>query len=173
MRIEVHGKNLEVTPALASYVEKKVNKLEKFWDGFTGAHVTLSVEGPMRTCEVTLPVAGKVLRGEERTEDMYAAIDTVVSKLGRQVRRYRARFEPPRAAATEQASAFGGPAEEAEGALLRTKRFSLKPMPADEAILQMNLVGHDFFVFVDAQTEQVNVVYRRRDGNYGLLQPDV
>ena len=172
MNINVRGKNVQVTPALKDHVEKRIGKLGRFFDTEQEAQVTLTVEKDRHKIEVTMPLNGYLLRGEEETGDMYASIDSVVDKLEKQVEKYKTRVSrkirdvgnikemPPLTEAIEE-----------EPQLVRTKKFAFKPMPVEEAILQMNLVGHSFFVFSNAETEEVNVVYKRKDGNYGLIEP--
>lgn len=168
--ISIRGKNIELTNALKEYVERKLAKLDKHIDLEEG-QVTLRVEKGTHKVEVTIPVNGMILRGEEETGDMYASIDLVVEKLEKQICRYKAKF-------TRKARAEGKPApaqsEEDfdEAKIMRTKRFAFKPMPVDEAVMQMNLLGHNFFVFSNAETEEVNVLYKRKDGNYGLIEPE-
>ncbi len=183
MQITVRGKNIDVTPALRDYVEKKVGKLARFFEGMEPkAQVTLSVEKERRSVEVTIPLNSWVLRGEEETDDMYASVDLVVEKLERQVRKYKTKINRklrqvnPRigvAAAIPGADLMDQEEEESEPKVVRVKRFPMKPMSVEEAILQMNLIGHDFFVFSNAETESVSVVYRRKDGNYGLIEPEL
>lgn len=177
MQVAVYGKNVEITQALREYVEKKLSKLDKYMPVPLGAQVTLEVERGRHIVEVTVPVYGLLLRGEEATSDMYASIDLVVDKLEKQVVKYKARFARRKAA---MAVGGGAPGPEAEPLaeerdserVVKVKRFALKPQTVDEAVLQMNLLGHDFYVFTNADSQQVNVVYRRRDGNYGLIEPD-
>lgn len=169
MELLVHGKNIPVTEALKAHVEKKIGKLSRFWNGVQEAQVLLQVERGQHICEVTVPLAGAVLRGEARTNDMYGAVDEVVEKLERQIRRYKARF----AHAGKGFPFVPAKNVDSKDEIVRQKKFPLKPMDPDEAVMQMNLVGHDFFVFMNAETESVNVIYRRRDGRYGLLEPDV
>ncbi len=174
MRILVKGKNIAVTPALRQYVEKKLGKLPRYYEGLTEATVTLSVEKERHIVEVTAPLnGGMLIRGEEETHDMYASIDLVVEKLERQIEKYKTKIA--RQIKNSSLLDLAAPAEKKtpveEPRLVRTKRFAMKPMSIDEAILQMNLLGHDFFVFCNADTEEVNVVYLRRDGNYGLIEP--
>jgi len=170
MVISVRGKNIDVTNALKEYVEKKLAKLEKYLD-LSEAQVTLAVEKGTHKVEVTIPVNGMILRGEEETGDMYASIDLVVEKLEKQINKYKARFN-------KKARIEGKvpqPAEDEnyeEPKIMKTKRFAVKPMPVEEAIMQMNMLGHSFFVFSNAETEEVNVLYRRKDGNYGLIEPE-
>ncbi|RDV82137.1 ribosome hibernation-promoting factor, HPF/YfiA family [Ammonifex thiophilus] len=176
MRITVRGKNVEVTEALRQYVEKRLGKLERFANHLGEAQVVLSLERENHKVEVTINMNGMILRGEEATHDMYAAIDLVVDKLERQIERYkgkwlRRRVEGP--AAPSAPPSEPAEREEEEFKVVKVKRFAWKPMSVKEAILQMNLLGHNFFVFTNAETEQVNVVYRRKDGNYGLIEPEI
>ena len=170
----VRGKNMEVTPALKDYVEKRVGKVTKYFDQVG----EITVSKGRHIVEVTVPVEGGVLlRGEEATMDMYTSIDLVVEKLERQIhkhktklqRRFRGGFK------ADMVAEGAGPAARADTAedysIVKTKRFAVKPMDVQEAIMQMNMVNHDFFVFRDSETEEVSVVYRRTDGNYGLIQP--
>lgn len=175
MKVNVRGKNIEVTSALRDYVEKRIGKLEKYLDGFGDAQVTLLVEKDDHKIEVTIPINGMILRGEESTGDMYTSIDLVVEKLEKQVEKYKGKLErrirgnngkmmPPPPVTEEP--------EDDGMQVVKTKRFAIKPMPVDEAIMQMNLLGHTFFVFSNAETELVNVVYLRKDGKYGLIEPE-
>ncbi|HED24389.1 MAG TPA: ribosome-associated translation inhibitor RaiA [Firmicutes bacterium] len=179
MNINVRGKNIEATPALVDYAYKKLSKLEKHFDKSTDVQVVLSVIKEEHIVEVTMSLNGLILRGEEATGDMYASIDMVVDKLERQVRKYKTRLNKSRYkrgvrvisekhAAVEAEERAG----EEEPKVVRTKRFPLKPMSVEEAILQMDLLGHNFFVFTNADSETINVVYRRKDGNYGLIEPE-
>lgn len=179
MRLDIRGKNLELTDALKDYTTKRLSKLEKYIDDVKEAQVALSVEGDGHKVEVTIPLNGVLLRGEEATDDMYSSIDLVVEKLEKQIDKYKTRlYRNNRAAGLKKALA-----EEAKRELesspplenfrvVRTKRFALKPMDEEEAIMQMNLLGHVFFVFFNARSEEVNVVYKRKDGNYGLIEPN-
>jgi putative sigma-54 modulation protein len=170
VQVQVRGKNLQVTPALQQYVAQKLSHLDRFSDHLGRAQVTLSVVREHHICEVTIPFAGsRLLRAEERSEDMYASVDKVVDKLQRQIEKYRTRLLARRTAGVGEAAAAPGPAD---GVVVRTKRYPVKPMTVDEAILQMELLGHDFFIFADADTDRVSVVYRRWDGNFGLIEPE-
>ncbi len=173
MQIGVRGKNIEITDALRDYVLKKLKRLDRYFDGAGEGQATLTVEKDRHRVEVTITVNGLVLRGEETSQDMYASIDLVVDKLERQVDRYRTKIA--RRVKTAPPANWMPDTREEElddtPRLVRNKRFPMKPMMVDEAIMQMNLLGHDFFVFSSAETEQVNVVYRRKDGNYGLIEP--
>jgi putative sigma-54 modulation protein len=178
MRIEVTGKGLEITPALREYSEKKVRKLIKFFrGGEVGAEMLLSVQRETHIAELTLHLDGLLLRAESGTSDMYASIDEAVDRVEQQVRKYKTRIQrrlqaSVRKGAVPDIQMVGTEeAEEAAPRVVRTKRFAMKPMDVEEAIMQMELLGHDFFVFVHSTNESTNVVYRRRDGNYGLIEP--
>ncbi len=181
MKVLVRGRNIEVTGALNDYVEKRVGKLGKFLENAHEATVILTVEGVSRNegashrVEVTIPFNSMILRGEEATGDMYSSIDLVVEKLEKQIEKYKGKLSRRRAAADVKVNAeprFHDD-EDYEGIqLVKTKRFAFRPMHVDEAVMQMNLLGHNFFVFANAETEQVNVVYKRKDGKYGLIEPD-
>ncbi len=175
MRFEVRGKNIEVTEALKDYVEKRLSKLEKFIEEARVAQVTLSVEGDSHKVEVTIPLNGVILRGEEETEDMYSSIDLVVDKLEKQIDKHKTKMYRRyrgvgfKKSLVQELEASKEKVEQFK--IVRTKRFALKPMDVEEAVMQMNLLGHSFFMFFNAETEEVNVVYRRNDGNFGLIEP--
>jgi putative sigma-54 modulation protein len=184
MKYNIRGENISVTPALRDYIEKKVGKLQRYFDTppASEVHVNLSVYNEEQYIEVTIPMTDLLLRGEERHTDMYAAIDLVVDKLERQIRKYKTRVNrkfrqegnAPKyvfAEVEKEASQLLVADEEDEMEVVRTKRFDLKPMDSEEAILQMNMLGHNFFVFMNAETNSTNVVYRRKDGKYGLIEP--
>ena len=172
----VRGKNIEITPSLREYVEKRVGKILKYFDEIDEITVLLTVSKGRHIVEVTVPVQGGVLlRGEEATMDMYTSIDLVVEKLERQIRKQKTKLERRfreggfKPEAVEQGPIPDrGDGEEYE--VVRTKRFTVRPMDVQEAIMQMNLLNHNFFVFRDAQTEEVCVVYLRDDGRYGLIE---
>ncbi|MCL6635366.1 MAG: ribosome-associated translation inhibitor RaiA [Peptococcaceae bacterium] len=174
MKVQVRGRNIDVTDALRDYVEKRLGKLNKYIDNFGDAQVTMTVERGFHRVEVTIPINGMILRGEESTGDMYASVDLVVDKLEKQIERYKGRLQKrgARLVNGQKTAVSAVPEDEEAPKLVRTKRFAIKPMAVEEAILQMNLLGHSFFVFSNAETEQVNVVYRRKDGNYGLIEPE-
>ncbi|MED4601096.1 ribosome-associated translation inhibitor RaiA [Paenibacillus validus] len=182
MKFNIRGENIEVTEALRDHVEKKLSRLERYIEAppTSEVHVTLSVVKGMQTVEVTVPLTGFMLRAEEKHADLYAAVDLVVDKLERQIRKAKTKANRKvrqagglkdlfRSGSEQSAAAVLDEEEEFE--LVRTKRFTLKPMDIDEAILQMNMVGHNFFVFANSDTSQVNVVYKRNDGKYGLIEP--
>ncbi len=179
MQITLRGKNIDLTDALRDYVEKRLGKFDKYFQQPLVAQVTLSVERDRHIVEITIPINDIVLRGEEATGDMYSSIDLVVEKIERQVHKYKTRINRKLRETggkglgeliLEAASNNNNEAEDQR--VVKTKRFPLKPMIVDEAIMQMNLVGHDFFVFANADTDEINVVYRRKDGDYGLLEPN-
>ncbi len=168
MQLALYGKSLELTPSLRAYVEQRLNKLDRFFTvEVPAAQVVLSVQRERQIIEVTIPLDGMLLRAEEADASMYAAIDLVLAKLERQIHKYKTRaHRRPRPSGREDYEAI---AAEPEESVVRVKRFPLKPMSVEEALLQMNLLGHDFFMFRDAASEEVQVVYRRRHGGYGLI----
>lgn len=174
MKVQVRGRNIDVTEALKDYVVKRLGKLDKYIDNFGDAQVTLTVEKESHRIEVTIPINGMILRGEESTGDMYTSTDLVVEKLEKQIERYKGKLQKrgARFVNGQKLAVPTIPNDEDGPRLVRTKRFAIKPMPVEEAVLQMNLLGHNFFVFSNAETEQVNVVYKRKDGNYGLIEPE-
>lgn len=173
MIIKARGKNIEVTPALQEYLEKRLSKLDKYFEEELEAQVTLSVIKESQGVEVTISINGLLLRGEEATGDMYASIDLVVDKLERQLHKYKTKINRKvrQKGLKEQFADLRREEETAEPRVVRTKRFVMKPMPLEEAILQMNLLGHDFYMFTNAETDEINVIYKRKDGNYGLIEP--
>jgi putative sigma-54 modulation protein len=174
MVVTVNGKNIEITEALREYAEKKVSKVGKFFEKSPrGAQVTLSTERGKHIVDITIQVNGLLLRGEDKTNDMYASIDGAVEKIERQVQKYKTKInrrfrEDNKVVIMPSISQE----EAAEPQVKRTKRFAMKPMSVEEAIMQMDLLSHDFYVFTNDETEQVNVVYKRKDGNYGLIEPE-
>ncbi len=180
MKVAVKGKNLDITPALRAYAEKKVSKFGKFVNGTQEliAEVTLRVEREVHIAELTIDLKGLVLRGESRTNDMYASIDEAVDRVERQWNKFKTkiqkRLQGPKISevAVQADNGFGNAAAEKAFRVVKKKRFSLKPMDVEEAIMQMELLGHDFFVFTNVTSDEVNVVYKRREGNYGIIEPD-
>ncbi|MBO8164312.1 MAG: ribosome-associated translation inhibitor RaiA [Brevibacillus sp.] len=183
MKLQVRGENIQVTAALRDYVQKKLGRLERYFDNgqVKEINVTLRVLRGDGIIEVTIPMTGVLIRAEETHEDMYAAIDLVVEKLERQIRKYKTkinrkqRYDSSRKVVHRQADTVAVLADDEEEddeiSIVRTKRFDLKPMDAEEAVLQMDLLGHNFFVFQNSATNEVNVVYRRNDGKFGLIEP--
>ncbi len=178
MRLQVKGKNVELSPALKNYAQKKLGKLEKHLNDSARVELELAAErnpsiGANQIAEATVWTKGPVLRARESSPDMKASIDMLVDKLERQA--HRLRDKRRRSAARNHGAVVDvrAPAETAEPRIVKTKQFAVKPMSPEEAVLQLELIGHDFFVFQNAETGDVNVVYRRRDGRYGLIEPQV
>ncbi|PEZ07227.1 ribosomal subunit interface protein [Bacillus sp. AFS018417] len=178
MKFNIRGENIEVTPALKEYVEKKLGKLERYFETFPEIKVNLKVYSDKQRVEVTIPFPDLLLRAEETNSDMYAAIDLVVDKLERQIRKHKTKVNrklrengitKTMLILPEQPTVQEEVAED-ELELVRTKRFDLKPMDVEEAILQMDMLGHNFFVFTNSETNETNVVYGRKDGKYGLIE---
>ena len=179
MRLQVKGRNLEISEQIREYAEEKMGKLDRIVSDPTRVELELAVEknpsiSDNHVAEATVWTKGPVLRAREASGDMKASIDQLVAKLERQVKRYREkRRVAPRRHARDGIPVEAPPVEleEDETAIVKTKQFPVTPMSAEEAVLQLELVGHDFFVFRNAETETINVVYRRRDGDYGLIEP--
>jgi putative sigma-54 modulation protein len=179
MRLQVKGRNLEVSEQIRAYAEEKLGKLDRLVKDPTRIELELAIEknpsiAANHVAEATVWTKGPVLRAREASADMKASIDQLVDKLERQVKRYREkRRVAPRRHARDGAPEEARPVElpEAGPGIVKTKQFNVSPMTAEEAVLQLELVGHDFFVFRNAVSEVVNVVYRRRDGEYGLIEP--
>ncbi len=182
MELSIKGKNVEITDRLNDYVQKKIGKLDRYLPSISEAWVELSTEGARaaqdrQVCQVTVRANGSILRAEERSDDMFTSIDAVLDKMYRQIARYKGKRKnrwrgaaiPIEPLPLDEAEEF----EEEASTIVRTKRFRMTPMGADEAIEQMELLGHDFFVFYNADDGQINVIYRRKDGDYGLLQPEL
>ena len=174
MNIIISGRNMDVTPGLKSAVEAKIGKLEKYFTADTEVHVTLSVEKDRQKIEVTIPVKGNIIRSEQTSNDMYVSIDLVEEIIERQLKKYKTKL-----IAAHQAAGCFQPSymendyeEEEEIRIVRTKKFDIKPMYPEDACVQMELLGHNFFVFCNAETDEVNVVYKRKDGAYGLIEPE-
>ncbi|NLM13444.1 MAG: ribosome-associated translation inhibitor RaiA [Epulopiscium sp.] len=176
MRYIISGTNIEITNALQQKVMDKLSKLEKFFVAETEAQVTLSVEKLRHIIEVTIPFQGTILRAEVDEKDMYAAIDEVVDVLERQLLKFKGRLRDRYRNNSPFKEEFIKDIEKSneEEAIVieKTKRFAVKPMSVEEAAMQMDLLGHNFFVFRDAETEEVNVVYKRKNGTYGLIEPE-
>jgi len=175
MEVSIFTRNMEVNPRLREYVEQKVGKLDRYLPRIEEARVDLTVENTRsashrQIAQLTVRVPGTLLRAEERTGDIFASIDAVLDKMYRQIARYKGKRRNRWHAATEELP-IEEPVEEAEGEIVRVKRFELRPMMPEEAVEQMDLLGHRFYVFLNADEGAINVVYRRDDGNYGLLQP--
>ncbi|WP_226529293.1 ribosome hibernation-promoting factor, HPF/YfiA family [Metabacillus niabensis] len=184
MRYNVRGENIEITPALREYAEKKIGKLERYFEESVDANVNVNLKyynDQESKIEVTIPMTDLVLRAEENHQDMYAAIDLVVNKLERQIRKHKTKVNrklreqgaPKFVFSNYQPEDLPQDELDEDEEVVRTKRFNLKPMDSEEAILQMDMLGHSFFVYTDAKTNKTNVVYKRKDGKYGLIEPHV
>lgn len=175
MKVTVIAKNIELTSALKEIVQKKISKLDKYFEPSVEARVTLSVQKSNHIIEVTIPFNGVILRGEESTSDMYKSLDLVEDKLERQIRKQKTRLSRKHNGSLKFAEindSINVSDDFEEGKLVKVKKFGVKPMSSEEAILQMDLLGHNFFVYQDSDTNKVNVVYKRKDGDYGLLEPE-
>jgi putative sigma-54 modulation protein len=174
MNITIKGNHMDVTDALKTYAAEKVGKLEKYLPEGADAVVILGVEKFRHKAEVQIKVNGILIQAHEETEEMYQSIDKVIDKLGRQVKKYKEKLKGHKVRGEERAvpEAAAAPAEtESIPEIIKTKRFDMKPMTPEEAVMQMELLDKDFFVFSNVSTGTVNVIYRRRDGNVGLIEP--
>lgn len=174
MNYRISGKNIEVTEGLRTAVQDKLNKLEKYFTDETEIQVTFSVEKDRQKIEVTIPVKGSVIRAEQVSDDMYVSIDLVEEVIERQVNRYKKKLvdQQQNAAFFQKEFLEDDEADDEEIRIIRSKKFAVKPMDAEEACIQMELLGHNFFVFRNAETEEVNVVYKRKGNTYGLIEPE-
>ena len=176
MKFIISGRNIDITDGLRSAVEDKLGKLEKFFTDDTEIHVTLSVEKERQKIEVTIPVKGNIIRSEQVSNDMYVSIDLVEEIIERQLRKYRKKIIDKKQNAGTFQQAFIEKDFEDENTneikIIRTKKLGFKPMYPEDACVQMELLGHNFFVFLNAETEEVNVVYKRKGNTYGLIEPD-
>ena len=176
---KVRGKNIEVTQALKDYVEKRVQTITKQFKTVGEITAVMRVEKGKHTVEITVPASGIVLRAQETSDNMYASIDECVEKIERQIHKYKTRLmkrkynnfrdaEPAPLPDNEEL-----PEETGEFKVARVKNYAMRPMGVQEAIMQMNMLNHDFFVFFNAETEQIAIVYRRKSGDYGLINPEL
>lgn len=175
MRYTITGRNLDVTQGLKDAVQDKLGKLECFFNPETEVIVTLSVQKEMQKIEVTIPVKGSIIRAEESSSDMYVSIDLVEEVIERQIRRYRKKLIDKKQSAQSFSQLFIDEAEEDENeeiSIVKTKRFGMKPMFPEDACVEMELLGHNFYMFQNAETDQVNVVYKRKGNTYGLIEPE-
>ena len=175
MKFIIIGKNIDVTPGLKDAVESKLGKLQRYFIPDTEIHVTLSVQTDHQKIEVTIPVKGNIIRSEQESDDMYVSIDLVEEVIERQLRKYKNKL----VAKNQEGNNFSKTLfeteesiEDGEVKIVRTKRFGIKPMYPEDACVQMELLGHNFFVFFNAENEEVNVVYKRKDGSFGLIEPE-
>ena len=177
MNYIISGKNIDVTDGLRAAVFDKLGRLEKFFSEDTKAQVTFSVEKERQKIEVTIPMKGHIIRAEQVSDDMYVSIDMVVETIERQVVRYKKKIIDQNQDAAYFQNAFieddDYDDEDDEIQIIRSKRFAVKPMYPEDACVQMELLGHNFFVFVNAETDQINVVYKRKGNTYGIIEPDM
>ncbi len=174
MRYIISGKNINVTEGLKSAVYEKIGKLERYFTPDTEIHVTMSVEKERQKIEVTIPMKGTIVRAEQVSNDMYVSIDLVEEVIERQLRKYKNKLIEQKQAAVNFNQAFieEDYAEDPSIKIVKTKKFAIKPMDAEEACIQMELLGHNFFVYRNAETDEVNVVYKRKGNTYGLIEPE-
>ena len=174
MNLVISGKNIDITDGLRSAVEEKIGKLERYFVDSTEVHVTLSTEKNRQKIEVTIPMKGSIIRAEETSTDMYVSIDLVEEVIERQLRKYKNKLIHKEQNVAQLSKAFvdEDAYDEEDIAIIRSKKFAMKPMDPEEACVQMELLGHTFFVFRNSDTEEVNVVYKRKDNTYGLIEPE-
>ena len=174
MKFIISGKNIDVTEGLRTAIEDKIGKLEKYFKPETEVFVTLSVEKDRQKIEVTIPIKGNIIRSEQVSNDMYVSIDLVEEIIERQLKKYKNKLVDQKQANHFFREEFIEKeyVDEEEVRILRTKKFDIKPMYAEDACIQMELLGHNFFVFMNADTDQVNVVYKRKGSTYGLIEPE-
>lgn len=177
MNITVFGKNIQLTDALRDITTKKISKLDKFFFTDVNVKVVLTVEKTQQKVEVTIPFNSRILRVEEFSDDMYDSVDQAVEALEKQIRKHKTKLQNKQHANESIRFENIEPLYEEESdfdfKIVKTKRFAIKPMNVEEAVLQMNLLKHDFFVFKNCDTDEVNVVYKRKVGNYGLIEPEI
>ncbi len=175
MNITISGKNIEITEGLKNAIHEKLGKLERYFTPDTNVIVTLSVEKERQKIEVTIPVKGNIIRSEQVSNDMYVSIDLVEEVIERQLRKYKNKIVDKHQAGGNFQKAYieNDYLENEEIQIVRTKKFDIKPMYPEDACVQMELLGHNFFVFCNAETDQVNVVYKRKGNTYGLIEPEV
>ena len=174
MRFTIRGKNIEVTEGLRNAVTDKLGKLEKYFTPETEIFVTLSVEKERQKIEVTIPVKGNIIRSEQVSNDMYVSIDLVEEIIERQLKKYKNKIVDKQQAAGSFSKMYveNDYMDDEEIKIVRTKKFDIKPMYPEDACIQMELLGHNFYVFINAETDQVNVVYKRKGDTYGLIEPE-
>ena len=173
MQYIISGRNIEVTEGLKAAVHEKIGKLERYFTPDTEVHVTMSVEKERQKIEITIPMKGNIVRAEQVSNDMYVSIDLVEEIIERQLRKYKNKLVDQKQAAASLSQAFvEEEIDEDEIKIILSKRFAMKPMDAEEACIQMDLLGHNFFVFRNARTDEVNVVYKRKGNTFGLIEPE-
>ncbi len=182
MKLIIKGKHIDVTDSVESYIKKKMKKLDKYFDQIMDATATVSVEKNRQIFEVTMQAKKAIIRAEEESDSIYTSIDRVVEKLERQIIKYKEklysksfgeqnRVKEPRPTEDKEIDTNNQDSEDIQ--IVKTKKFVIKPMSPEEACLQMELLGHSFFVFNNEATDQINVIYKRKDGNYGLIEPEI
>ena len=171
MKYIISGKNIDVTEGLKAAVQDKLGKLERYFTPETEVHVTLSVEKERQKIEITIPMKGNIVRAEQVSDDMYVSIDLVEEIIERQLKKYKNKIVDKQQAAASFSKAYveNDYTDDEEIKIIRSKKFDMKPMYPEDACVQMELLGHDFFVFINAETEDVNVVYKRKGNTYGLI----
>ena len=174
MKFIISGKNLDVTDGLKAAIEEKIGKLERYFTPETEVHVTLSVEKERQKIEITIPMKGNSVRAEQVSDDMYVSIDLVEEVIERQLRKYKNKLVDRQQSAASLSKAFIEEEieEDDEIKIIRSKKFGMKPMDPEEACIQMELLGHNFYVFRNAATDEVNVVYKRKGNTFGLIEPE-
>ncbi|MCR5421126.1 MAG: ribosome-associated translation inhibitor RaiA [Lachnospiraceae bacterium] len=175
MKFVIVGKNIDLTEGLKSAVEDKIGKLERYFTPDTEVHVTLSVEKDRQKIEVTIPVKGSIIRSEQVSNDMYVSIDLVEEIIERQLKKYKNKISDGKYGSGSLKEEFMEKEydDDDDIKIVRSKRFDIKPMYPEDACVQMELLGHGFYVFCNAETEQVNVVYKRKGNTYGLIEPEI
>ncbi len=175
MKFIISGRNIDVTEGLRAAVEDKIGKLEKYFTSDTEVHVTMSVEKDRQKIEVTIPVKGNIIRSEQVSNDMYVSIDLVEEIIERQLKKYKTKLVDKKQSAGFFSQDFieKDYMDEEEVKIVRSKKFDIKPMYPEDACIQMELLGHNFFVFCNAETDEVNVVYKRKGNTYGLIEPEL
>lgn len=174
MRYKITGRNINITPGLKEAVEEKIGKLERYFNQDTEAMITLSVTKERQKIEVTIPVKGHIIRAEEESNDMYVSIDLVEEIIERQLKKYKNKIVDKKQAALSFSELFIQEEYESDDEIRieKVKKFAVKPMDPEEACIQMELLGHSFYVFLNSDTEQVSVVYKRKGNTYGLIEPE-
>lgn len=174
MKYIISGRNIDVTEGLKSAIYEKIGKLERYFTPDTEVHVTFSVEKDRQKVEVTIPMKGNIVRAEQVSTDMYASIDMIEEVIERQLRKYKNKLTDQKQSAMSLSQAFIAEedADDEEIVISKVKHFAMKPMDAEEACVQMELLGHNFYVFRNAETDEVNVVYQRKNGTYGIIEPE-
>ncbi len=178
MAVKIRGKNIDVTPALKDYVEKRVTTITKQFKVVGEISVVMRVEKGNHIVEITVPASGIVLRAQETTNDMYGSIDNCVEKIERQIHKYKTRLMRRKYNNFRDEYVAAPPDKEEEPAeadfnIVRNKKYVLRPMSVQEAVMQMNLLNHDFFIFFNDEVESISIVYRRKSGDYGLITPEL